>query len=259
MPRYRREKSESGVYHIMVRGIDRMSIFQEEEDYKQYLETLLRFKKSNNYELCAYCLMSNHVHLLIKEVDETIERLMKRLGVSYVYYFNRKYNRVGHLFQDRYKSESIDTEQYLLECCRYIHNNPVKAGLVKLPEEYLWSSYMHYQRKTDKDLLMNTNLILDHFSANRTEAILKLKEFTESRNQDKYLDYEDDNQLRLGESQKVINEILEKHSISLEDLRVTKDVWRRNAILQEIKSNSNASVREISRLLEISKDIVFRA
>lgn len=162
VPRYRRGKSETGMYHIMVRGIDRMSIFQDEEDYNRYLETLLRFKKSNNYELYSYCLMSNHVHLLIKEVDEPIERLMKRIGVSYVNYF-KKYKRVGHLFQDRYKSENIDTEQYLLECSRYIHNNPVKANLVKLPEDYLWSSYPCYLKKIDKSGLININLILDHF------------------------------------------------------------------------------------------------
>jgi putative transposase len=236
-----------------------MSIFLDEEDHDRFLETLLRFKKSNNYELYAYCLMSNHVHLLIKEVEDTIQRLMKRLGVSYVYYFNKKYNRVGHLFQDRYKSESIDTEQYLLGCSRYIHTNPIAAGLVKFPEEYHWSSYSYYLKGSDNNFLLNTNFLLNHFSKNRAKAIFKLKEFTKGSSQDKYLDCEDDYRVKRVDCQKVLTEILERHSISLKDLRETKDILRRNTILQEIKSSSNFSVREISRLLGISKDIIFRA
>ncbi len=255
MPRYSREKSETGIYHIMVRGVDRMSIFREEEDYHRYLETLLRFKKTDNYEMYAYCLMSNHVHLLIKEVGDTIHRFMKRLGVSYVSYFNKKYNRVGHLFQDRYKSESIQSEQYLLCCSRYIHNNPIVAGLVKHPEDYIWSSFSSYL-DGDNHPLLNPDFILHHFSQDRVEAILRLKEFTKSSNQDKFLD---DDRIDQVNCQKVINEILERHDISPEDLRKTKDIGKRNAILQEIKTTSHVSIRGISRVLGISKDIIFRA
>jgi REP element-mobilizing transposase RayT len=86
--------------------------------------------------------MDNHVHLLINEGDDEIGKIMKRINISYSYYFNKKYGRIGHLFQDRFKSEGIDSDAYLLSVVRYIHNNPVKAGLVKNIEEYKWSSYI---------------------------------------------------------------------------------------------------------------------
>lgn len=255
MPRYRREKSETGIYHIMVRGINRMPIFGDEEDCSRFLKTLLRFKESDNYELYAYCLMKNHVHLLIKEVKDPIDRLMKRLGVSYVLYFNKKYNRVGHLFQDRYKSENIESEQYLLSCSRYIHNNPMVAGLVEHPEDYLWSSYSYYLNRENNPLL-NTNFILHHFSQNRVKAIMRLKEFTNSNNQEKYLD---DEQVEKIDCREAINEILARHNICLEDFKKMKDTSRRNAIIREIKLNTCVSMREMSRVLGTSKDIIFRA
>ncbi len=239
-----------------------MELFLDEEDKNRFLETLLRFKESNNYELYAYCLMRNHVHLLIKEVEDTIQRLMKRIGVSYVYYFNQKYNRVGHLFQDRYKSEVIDSEQYFLGCSRYIHNNPVAAGLVRFPEEYHWSSYSYYLAASDNRNLLNIDFLLDHFANDRAKAILELREFTESNNEDEYLEYQDVNiesGIQRVDWQKVLAAILKKHNTSLEDLRTTKDADRRNLVLQEIKLVSNFSIRELSRLLKMSKDTIFRA
>ncbi len=239
----------------MVRGVDRMDIFRDDEDHHRFLETLLRFKEPDNYELYAYCLMGNHVHLLIQEKESMSNHLMKRLGVSYVSYFNKKYKRVGHLFQDRYKSECIETEQYLLGCSRYIHNNPVKAGLVRFPEDYPWSSYPYYLDGI-KNPLLNTKFILQHFSTNRKMAILRLKEFTKSNDQLTYLD----EKMEEGTDQlKVINEILERYKISLEDLRVTKEIQWRNTILQEMKLGTCLSTRELSRILGISKDIIFRA
>lgn len=239
-----------------------MDILLDEEDRSRFLETLRRFKETNNYELYAYCLMRNHVHLLLKEVEDTIQRLMKRVGVSYVYYFNQKYDRVGHLFQDRYKSEVIDTEQYFLGCIRYIHNNPVAAGLVRYPDEYLWSSYPYYLAVSDNGNLLNIDFLLDHFSNDRAVAVLGLKEFTKSGSEDQYLEYETDSfepGVPRTEWRKVLTEILERHNFSLEDLRTTRDKSKRTLVLQEIKLVSSFSLRELSRLLGISKDTIFRA
>ena len=88
--------------------------------------------------------MDNHIHLLLKESSEGLATMMKRINVSFAYYFNQKHQRIGHLFQDRFKSEPIENERYLLAVIRYIHNNPVKAGIVKKPEQYKWSSYNSY-------------------------------------------------------------------------------------------------------------------
>ncbi len=99
MPRLARQKSETGFYHILLRGVGRQNIFEDDEDKQRFLETLERYKKELNFELHAYCLMGNHVHLLIKDVANQLDQIMKKIAGSYAYYFNRKYERVGHLEQ----------------------------------------------------------------------------------------------------------------------------------------------------------------
>ena len=131
MPRQAREKSSSGIYHVMLRGINRQNIFEDDRDRQRFIETILYYKTISNYELYGYCLMDNHIHLLIKEKDESISKAIKRICSSYVYWYNQKYERCGHLFQERYKSEVVETEGYFLTVIRYIHQNPIKAGLVK--------------------------------------------------------------------------------------------------------------------------------
>ena len=144
MARKARVKSESGIYHIMLRGINKQDIFIEDEDYRRFLKALLNSKKKSNFELYAFCLMSNHIHLLLKENDNDISTIIKQIGCSFVYWYNKKYERVGHLFQDRFLSEPVDSDEYLLTALRYIHHNPVKANLVKSCEDYPYSSYKLY-------------------------------------------------------------------------------------------------------------------
>lgn len=131
MPRVSREKSSTGICHVMLRGINHQTIFEDEEDYQKYLETLQAYQEKSGYIIYAYCLMSNHIHLLIKEVTESLGIIFKRLGVSNVYWYNWKYNRRGHLFQGRYKSEVVGKDSYFLTVLRYIHQNPYKANIGK--------------------------------------------------------------------------------------------------------------------------------
>lgn len=114
MPRAAREKSNSGVYHVMLRGINRQIIFLDDEDYEKYLQCFEECKSTSGYNLCAYCLMGNHIHLLLKEEKEPLELTFKRLGARYVFWYNWKYKRSGHLFQDRYKSEAVEDDAYFL-------------------------------------------------------------------------------------------------------------------------------------------------
>ena len=143
MPRHARQMSTSGYMHIITRGIGRQLLFEEPEDYQHYLKALDRYCTETHVNVCAYCLMENHVHLLVYGETEQIILLMKKLGVSYSFYFNRKYDRVGHLFQDRYRSEPVEDDAYLLTVFRYILRNPCKAGICKA-SEYPWSSYGMY-------------------------------------------------------------------------------------------------------------------
>lgn len=140
MPRRARKLAESGIYHVMLRGVNRDAIFLEEEDGARFLHALARTKELSGCQVLAYCLMPNHVHLVLRTVEEPISTVMKRLGVRYAGWFNRKYGRVGHVFQDRFRSEPVEDDAYLVSLIRYVWENPVEAGLARRAEEYRWSS-----------------------------------------------------------------------------------------------------------------------
>lgn len=140
MPRRARKRAESEIYHVMLRGVNRDAVFLEDVDYERFLDALVRTKEASGCQVFAYCLMTNHVHLVLRSPDEPIGNVVKRLGVRYVGWFNHKYGRVGHLFQDRFRSVPVDTDAYLVTLVRYVWNNPVEAGLAERPEDYRWSS-----------------------------------------------------------------------------------------------------------------------
>ena len=144
MPRQSRRKSSTGIYHVMIRGINKQAIFSDDEDNKRFLQILFDCKAICEFELYGYCLMGNHVHILLKEVKEPLERIFKRIGSRYVLWYNRKYQRCGHLFQDRYKSEAVENDSYFSVVLRYIHQNPIKATMCKSLSEHEWSSYNEY-------------------------------------------------------------------------------------------------------------------
>lgn len=144
MARTARKKSESGIYHIMLRGINRQAVFLDEEDNQHFLDVLWLCRGISAYRVYAYCLMGNHVHLLLQTGTEPLELAMKRISTRFVVWYNAKYDRMGHLFQDRYKSEPVQDDAYFLTVLRYILQNPVKAGICEQPEAYALSSARDY-------------------------------------------------------------------------------------------------------------------
>ncbi|MEG0371489.1 MAG: transposase [Clostridium sp.] len=172
-----REWYEGSTYHITARGNRRSDIFKDGEDFEIYLSHIDNAMAyyDGEYNLIAYCLMDNHVHLLIETKQRHIKDFITRIHSMYAKYFNHKHNYVGHLFQDRYFTENIENDSQMLETSRYIHLNPVKAKMVTLPEEYKYSSYdMFIGLK--KELRVNTSPILTHFKGNRT----KYKKFVQT-------------------------------------------------------------------------------
>ena len=128
----------------MLRGIGKQNIFEDDLDKKKFMQILAASKEKSGFELYAYCLMNNHVHLLLKVGNDPLEIIIKRIGSNYVYWYNTRYERVGHLFQDRFKSEPVENDVYLKTVIRYIHYNPVKGGLKK-DLRYEYSSYPSYE------------------------------------------------------------------------------------------------------------------
>ncbi len=147
--------------NVIVRGIGKQILFEEDGDYRKYLYYIKKFSRDTDVKICAYCLMENHVHLLTHGDDEKVSLMMKKMGVGYARYFNEKYERVGHLFQDRYKSQPILNDVQLLNTFRYILMNPEKAGICRV-SDYRWSSYRLYDNTPDyMDLELIRSLIGD--------------------------------------------------------------------------------------------------
>lgn len=140
MPRRARQLAESSLYHVMLRGVNRGAIFLEDQDRERFLHALRLTKDASGCLVLAYCLMTNHIHLVLMTTTEPISLVMQRLGVRYVGWFNRKYGRVGHLFQSRFASLPVEDDAYLITLMHYVWRNPVEAGLALRPEDYRWSS-----------------------------------------------------------------------------------------------------------------------
>ena len=145
MPRATRLILEGVVYHIITRGNQRQPVFIAKDDYQKYLTILTRYKKRYHFWLYGWCLMNNHVHLLLEpnSAYATITAIMRRINLSYTIWFNSRYGKVGHLWQDRFKSYIIEKDQYLTSCINYIEQNPIRANLVDSPEKYLFTSYRY--------------------------------------------------------------------------------------------------------------------
>ena len=145
MSRNARQLSSTDTYHVVIRGADHQLLFEEKKDYQKYLEILQLYEAECQFELYAYCLMPNHIHLLILSPVTSLGSVFRHVSTTYSSWFNAKYNRTGYLQEGRYFSEPVETEKYLFTVLRYIHQNPIKAGLETVPgETYPWNSFCDY-------------------------------------------------------------------------------------------------------------------
>lgn len=184
MPQRKYPFVPQGYYHIFNRGHNKQTIFLDERDYKRYLKRLKEYLEKHPVTLLAYCLMPNHVHLLLRqETDEPIERFIHRLHTAYTMYFNKKYERVGSVFQGRFKAKPIETDEHLLHVSRYIHINPIDSqaqgpALSLELEKYPWSSYNEYVNSRS-NRLCNPATILNYFSTMPMRGQTTYKSFVE--------------------------------------------------------------------------------
>ncbi|MBU4251500.1 MAG: transposase [Candidatus Omnitrophica bacterium] len=163
MPRTARVLVDQGYYHIVTRGIDCRRLFRYKQDYELFLGIVATYLNKFKVLVMNYCLMPNHVHLLMKaEIASDLPVFMKAILQVYAAKFRRKYKSAGFVFQNRYKSRLIDNDAYLLECARYIERNPVRAKIVVDVTEYPWSSYHYYAKcAADKIIALSNPLYLD--------------------------------------------------------------------------------------------------
>ena len=176
MPRRARMYIPGYAYHLVQRGNNRKACFFEEENYRVYLGYMSEVMPRYGISLHAYCLMTNHIHLLITpEHEDSISNLMKVVCSRYGQYINKKYSRTGTLWEGRHKSSAIDAESYLLKCYRYIELNPVAAKMVKRPDEYKWTSY-HYHAWGDQNPLISANEFYMDLGQNKKQRCSKYRE-----------------------------------------------------------------------------------
>lgn len=248
MARQAREKSSTGIYHIMLRGIDKRDIFLDNEDKKKFIKKLVKAKERANFELYGYCLMDNHVHLLIKE-NEDIGNSIRRMTVGYVRWHNNKYAREGHLFGNRFASEPVETDSYLIGVLRYIHQNPVKAKIVKQPKDYVWSSYFLYiDAYEGKTSYIDTRLIKEYFKTRED-----FERYMSVPSHDDYMDYKPVRKY----TDSALREILQKQ-IDFNKLTLLP-IQERNKIIKDVYHRTGTSIRQLGRVLGLGKTIIEKA
>jgi REP element-mobilizing transposase RayT len=175
---------EGALYHITNRGNEKANIFKDENDKRVYLRLLKETIILHQWICYGYCLMNNHYHLLIETPKANISAGMKKINAEYTQYFNYKHKRIGHLFQGRYKATLVKKESHLLELCRYIVLNPVRAGLCQKPEDYVWSSYKATVVKSQRKDIVERAWILSQFSEKSKNASSQYKNFVNESSAD---------------------------------------------------------------------------
>lgn len=242
MSRKARTISESGVYHILFRGVNQQNIFEESSDFEKIKETIATVKQDLHFEIYAYCFMSNHVHIVLKEKNlGDISLIMKRILTKYARWYNIKYGRSGALIANRYKSVPVDIDEYFLHLIRYVHQNPLKAGITDEIEDYPYSSYVEYMKGSK---LTDTEFVLN---------MISLEEFIDYHQEIEELKF------NVTDSKKKTDEdilmFLKKHyeidnpkSIS----KFSKD--DRDKILEELKKEF--TVRHIQRITGVSRGVI---
>jgi REP element-mobilizing transposase RayT len=246
--RIKRQQSPVDLYHVIARGTGRQIIFEDDADRRVFLDICASALGRYSAELYAWCLMSNHVHLVVHATMDNLASFMKSLCGQYARYFNKKSERSGHLFQERYRSEAIADEQYLLTVVRYVHNNPEKAGICEA-RDYPWSSYHEYAGTPE---LSSTELVLDLIGG-ASELASFHREYASSD----CIDIAEQNRVATLSDDRAANyaqEILGRDTfLGIKGL----DRAERNSALVQLR-NAGFSIRQVERLTGIGRGVIFR-
>ena len=219
MPRFPRSYVKTSFFHVITQGINKNYIFEKSEDIKYYIKILYNLTKEQKVEIIAYCIMNNHAHILIKaEEIKELSKYMQRLNIKYARYYNKRYNRVGYVFRDRYKSEGIYGEEQLYNCIKYIYDNPVKAGICKQPEEYPYSNYKKINKQLEENYV--------------------------------FIDVDEDK----AKCEEAIEEFLMENNIILDDLK--KDKIKLKELIIILKTEYNFSLRKISEKIRMGRETI---
>ena len=252
MSKQHRLFSNSKDYHITIKGIDDRAIFYDKEDRIVFLEKLDVCKKKFEFKIFAYCLMGNHVHLVIEVDNENLSKAIQSLMIRYVRYFNKKYGRKGPLVQNRFNSKNIEDSNYFLTVCRYVHRNPEKAGIGKT-YNYEWSSYNEYvydAKLIDKDVL------LQYFDNN----IEEFKKYTnKTENLEELMNLADFELYNTLNDEDLVQIIFRKCDLSSVNEMIDYFKIKENRkIIKDFKNIYKINVTQLSRVIRVDKRTIAR-
>lgn len=241
----RKPRAIGQFFHVIVRGIGKQILFEDDSDRIKFLELLERYREETEVVIMAYCLMENHVHLMLQDESQEMSLFMKKLGISYASYYNKKYDRTGHLFQDRYKSQVIVDEIGLLNVYRYILNNPAKAFIAKA-SDYKWSSYKEYGQVAG---LTNASMLKELIGSE-----MSLDDFLEIST-----DYEGMEEMTIRHDDDWALDVIRK-TLSVESGTVLQQLPKveRDEMLAILKEKG-ISIRQLERLTGINRSVIQRA
>ena len=233
MSRLPRNYMKTPFFHIITQGIEKRFIFEKPEDIKYYIKIMYKIKEEHNINIIAYCIMNNHTHMLVEtQVIEQLSKYMQRINTTYGKYYNKKYNRVGYVFRDRYKAEGIYSEKHLYNCIKYIHNNPVKAGICNKAEEYPYSNYK----------MMRTEFKEKYSSMAKSDY---------SNVEYEFIDVDEKNEKPCD---KIIEAYLKENKIDLKSIKQSKEMLKKLIIF--LKDENKISLRKIAEGIEMSRETV---
>lgn len=248
MPRTARKASLSNIYHVMMRGVNRQAIFENDGDRFHFMSVLKECKEISGFRLHAFCLMPNHLHFLIEPAGEPLDLVFQRIGIRYAVWYNRKHQRAGHLFQDRFRSENVENDLYYMTVLRYILQNPMKAGLEPHLGTYRWSSYPAYAKGTGS--ITDTQYATELFGTRES-----LIDFVRMGNEDIVMDETDPEWPLQDDDAKKIMEQITGCSATEEFRRLDRQL--RNEYIRRMYAEK-LSIGQIARLAGFSKSTIHK-
>lgn len=250
MPRKPRVESPIDYYHVMMRGNNDEKIFNT-KDLKSYFLECIKSQEEDEVNITTYCVMDNHVHLLLKSNLGNLASFAKKINTKYALRYNSIKDRRGHVFQDRFRSEAIYDERHLLNVVRYIHNNPVKAKMVNSPHDYRWSSYNEFINKNEIICSKQKDLLYGIFG-----SIDRFKDFHKIEDTNIYLDTKEDmDEFRLYTAQHIISSYFREKGINhINEIRNQFNHYE--AIISLLLEGTTLSNRQIANLVGVDKGIV---
>ncbi|MCK5599974.1 transposase [bacterium] len=277
MPRSARLDIEGSYYHLICRGQRKNPLFFSSKDRQKYFEMFNEILEEHDLAVHVYCLMTNHVHLLVRRNKIHLHNFMKRLNTRYAMYFNHKYNVAGHVFQNRYKSMIVLDESYLMHLVKYIHMNPVKAKICDEPSEYEYSSASYYESNKEENIsglrslpvFRSTEDYLEFMAAGPDEfptfkdsigneiAYINFDKRQEGREKGKYIE----KRREIEKTQEKCNILFKENGYDLKVLKSMKNFGEnrktlRNAFLLLLKEGISRA--GIARLMEVNRSTVGR-